>query len=158
MAGKRKFLMEEMEEWTDYELEFVQLCIERKWIVDNEDGTGCPVLYPARKKKRKTYSVSAHGRDEAGNILMSLCITSKHGRTKNALLRKAKKASLEGSVLTESETDSIYLFPIYRLPRAVKTFNLRKKQRHPGPPASAIKKGQKALEKWRKTKNDRDSS
>ncbi len=146
--GRRKFLVEDMQEWTDYELEFVQLCVDRKWIVDkDEDGT--PVLNPSRKANRGTYRVAGHGHDVDGTVLLGLIITAEHGRTKEALLRKAENANLNGEMFIETETDAYYLFPIDRLARAVKTFNLRRKQRHPGPPREAIEKGQKALERWR---------
>ena len=149
MAGKRKFLIEEMEEWTDYEREFVELCVERKWIVDNEEGTGTPVLYSSHKKYRGVYTVYAWGRDKNGDILIGIAITARHGRTKEALLKKAEKANLNGTLRIDTDTDAEYLFPIERLPRAVKTFNLRRKQNHKGPPKEAIKRGQAALAKWR---------
>jgi len=150
--GKRKFLVEDMQEWTDYELEFVQLCADRKWIVDKaEDGT--PVLNPSRKKNIGTYHVAAHGYSK-GNVLMGLLITAEHGRTKESLLRKAENANLNGDIFIETDTDVYYLFPIDRLARAVKTFNLRRKQKHPGPPKDAIAKGQAALKKWREEQQE----
>lgn len=149
MSGKRKFLIEHANEWTDYEQEFVKLCNERKWFIDNEDETGTPILYPSRKKMRPIYRVSAHGRDKSGSILISLCITADHGRTKEALLKKAEKANLGGYIRVDGDTDADYIFPIDRLPRAVKTFNLRRKQNHKGPPKEAIARGQQALREWR---------
>lgn len=149
MAGKRKFRIEDIKEWSEAEKQFVELCNERNWIVDNEEETGAPVLYPSHAKYKGVYSVCVFGVDKNGNTLMSLGITAKHGRTKEALLKKANRANLKGELRLDSETDAEYIFPIERLPRAVKTFNLRRKQNHKGPPKDAIKKGQEALAKWR---------
>lgn len=144
--GKRKFLAEDIAEWTDYEKKFVRICIERKWtLIKDEDGT--PILVPARTKDREIYKMSCDRPD-----LVALTVTAKHGRTKEAMLRKAEEANLQGTIFIEGETDVMYEFPIDRLARAVKTFNMKKKQRHPGPPPEAIKRGQEALRKYRENK------
>lgn len=151
MAGKRKFLQEHKNEWTKAEKAFVAMCSERNWIVENEDETGTPILNPSRAKNAGIYRVAAHGMD-GDTVLIGLCVTAIHGKTKKALLDKAEKANLNGTILAESDTDLYYAFPIERLPRAVKTFNLRKKQNHSGPPKEAIEKGQAALAAYREKK------
>lgn len=135
-----------MTELTKYERAFVKVCLEKKWtIVKDLDGT--PTLIPARTKDLGCYSISAWSKGK-----VALTITSKHGRRKECLLGKAKNANLQGELFIDGETDAIYIFPIERLARAVKTFNIKKKQRHPGPPKDAIAKGQAILKKRREAK------
>lgn len=145
----KKFTLQQMQEWTDYEIEFVDLCIERKWKVDNQEKTGSPVLYPIPKSKRNIYIVCPHDKNKNGSLI-ALYITAEHGKTKSSLLRKAEEANLKGEVIIDSDTDAAYVFPISRLARAVKTFNLRRKTKHTGPSKETIRKGQEALAKWRK--------
>lgn len=136
-------------DWTDYEHHFYDLCQERKWKVEvDEDGT--PVLLPGRSSD--PYKVYAHGVGRYG-----CCIIAEHGRTKAAIVRKMIKAKIprldeSGEIVTEDlldgDTDAIVFFSEDRLPRAVRTLNLKRK-RHRRPSAETIEKGKAALAKWR---------
>lgn len=67
---------------------------------------------------------------------------------------KAKIPRLDdnGEIVTEDlldgDTDAIVFFSEDRLPRAVRTLNLKRK-RHRRPSAETIEKGKAALAKWR---------
>jgi DNA mismatch repair ATPase MutS len=84
--------------------------------------------------------------------LCDIVITATHGAVLTKIKRKLNKANVTFKAHVESETDAILLFDFKRLPRVVKTLNLRKKMSHAGPPKEAIKKAHEKLKKLRDQK------
>ncbi len=148
--------------WTKYEHEFYDYCIEKKWLPKQNMEDGTPYLEPANKNKIGIYEVYAHGPG-----VCAIMITAEGPRatvTKNSILKKLIKANIisgtvsrknnavtvnSPDILTDGDAEAIAIFKIDRLPRAVKTLNLRKKKDHAGPPPEAREKGQEALRAMR---------
>jgi len=143
-------------EWTDYENSFFDLCQQKNWKPDTDED-GSPVLLANRSKD--CYKVYAHAPG-----IYAVCIMAEHGNTKKSVHRKlvraniipkdkeAKIKSTDGKewpcIFNDGDTEAIILFSEDRLPRAVKTLNLRRKKKHAGPSQETIAKAQKALAEY----------
>ena len=124
MGKKRKTFNKS--DWLQYEYDFFNLCKERNWLVE-PDEDDCPILRPASARKRGLYNVCPWGPG-----VVALVVLGTNGKTKLAMQKKFQKANIDFTVHVEGEFDIIMLFDVERLPRAVKTLNLRKKKQHTG--------------------------
>ena len=129
-------------DWTKYEHEFYNLCVEKKWFVQQDREDGSTYLESAREDKRGLYRVYSHGPGLCGIIITAE--GTRPAATKNSILKKMIRAKIitgeisknGNSVVIESpdllidgEGEAIAIFKIDRLARAVKTLNLRKEKK-----------------------------
>lgn len=125
--------------WTEYEHEFYNLCVSKKWFIQQDKEDGSTYLEPAREDKKGLYKVYSHGPGLCGIIIMA--DGDRPAALKNTILKKLIKAKVitgevkkkgnstyvdSPDILTDGDGEAIAIFKIDRLPRAVKTLNLRK--------------------------------
>lgn len=133
------------EEWTDYEHHFWNLCQEKGWKPDIAEDDS-PVLLPNRSTD--CYHVYPHGTG-----VFACAIMAEHGKTKNAIIKKLRKANVlqKEEDLWDGDTEAIVFFSEDRLPRAVKTLNLKKKRKSSPEHMAKVRAG---LEKWKQEQED----
>lgn len=141
--GKRPRKTFPKTEWEQYERDFFNYCRERDWTVE-PDEDGCPTLFPARKAQRGQYKVCPWGTG-----VVALMITPDAAISKTKYVNKFKRTGVSHKIEWDGDFDAIILFGYERFPRIVKTFNLKRKKLHKGPPPEAIAKAQEVLRKKR---------
>lgn len=128
-------------EWTEYEKHFWDLCQEKGWKPDVAEDN-CPVLLPNRSSD--CYHVYPHGPG-----VFSCTIMAEHGKTKNAIIKKLRRANVlqKDEDLWDGDTEAVVFFTEDRLARAVKTLNLKKKRKSDPAHMAKVNAG---LERWKK--------